>query len=130
MNRIVLGLGFLFGVVACSSSSSSGSGTPVDAGNTGDSGSSGTANLGEPCPNGDGDCLSGLQCDADDPGGGQCYKTCAPSTDSDCPTNYVCNFEGHCYLKCTQTSDCPRASQGYVCKDDSPVRTVKFCDAP
>jgi hypothetical protein len=129
MNRIVMGVGFLFCVAACSSSSGTGTQTTADAGNTGDSGSAGTADLGQPCPNGDGDCKTGLQCDGDDPGGGQCYSTCAPSTDSQCPTGYVCNFEGHCYLKCTQTSDCPRASQGYVCKDDAPARGVKFCDA-
>ena len=129
MKRIVLSLGFLLGAAACSSSSSSGGTTPADAG-SGDGATRGTADLGQPCPNGDNDCKTGFQCDADDPGGGQCYKPCTPSVDSTCPTSYVCNFEGHCYLECTQTSDCPRASQGYVCKDDAPPRSVKFCDAP
>jgi hypothetical protein len=131
MKRIVMGLGFLLCVAACSSSSSSGTGaqTVADAGNTVDAGKSGNANLGEACPNGDGDCLSGLLCDGADPGGGQCYKECAPSKDGDCGAGFVCDFEGHCYKECTQTSDCPRASQGYVCKDDSPARGVKFCDA-
>src|SRR5437773_5116063 len=88
--------------------------------------------IGDPCPNGAADCSSGLLCAGEDPGGGQCYKTCKPSTDSDCgdTTKYACSSEGHCYLKCAKISDCARASQGYVCKDDVPARGVKFCDVP
>jgi hypothetical protein len=122
MNRMVVGLGFFSLVAACSSSSSSGSSTAVDAG--------GTAQLGEACPNGSGDCAPGLLCDGTDPAGGQCYKACTPSVDSTCGSaDLACSFEGHCYKICKQTSDCARASQGYVCKDDQPPRGVKFCDA-
>lgn len=111
-------------VVACSSSSSpssNDSGTPLNHG------------IGESCPNGNSDCASGLLCAGEDPGGGQCFKKCTPSTDADCGdvTKYACSFEGHCYLRCTTTADCPRAAQGYVCKDDTPARVgVKFCDTP
>jgi hypothetical protein len=86
--------------------------------------------IGDPCPNGAGDCNTGLLCAGEDPGGGQCYKTCKPSTDSDCgdTTKYACSSEGHCYLKCSIPADCVRT--GYVCKDDVPARGVKFCDVP
>ena len=89
--------------------------------------------IGDPCPKGADDCAAGLECAGEDPGGGQCFKVCAPSKDSDCgdTTKYACSHEGHCYLRCTLTSDCKRASQGYVCKDDTPARPpVKFCDIP
>jgi hypothetical protein len=111
-------------LVACSSSSSPGG--------SGDTGAPLNHQIGESCPNGNGDCATGLLCAGEDPGGGQCYKTCKPSTDTDCgdTTKYACSFEGHCYLRCTVTADCPRASQGYVCKDDTPARGVKFCDTP
>jgi hypothetical protein len=93
----------------------------------------GTHAIGDPCPNGAADCLPGLLCAGEDPGGGQCYKACTPHTDSDCgdTTKYVCSGEGHCYLRCTMTSDCARSAQGYVCKDDVPARPpIKFCDVP
>src|SRR5215813_4656203 len=63
--------------------------------------------IGEACPNGTSDCMPGLQCAGEDPGGGQCFKPCTPSTDADCgdTTQFACSFEGHCYLKCTTTSD-------------------------
>ena len=89
--------------------------------------------IGDPCPKGTGDCAAGLECAGEDPGGGQCFKVCAPSKDSDCgdTMKYACSSEGHCYLRCTATTDCKRASQGYVCKDDTPARPpVKFCDIP
>jgi hypothetical protein len=111
-------------LVACSSSSS---------GSSTDAGAAGTHAIGDPCPNGAGDCLTGLLCAGEDPGGGQCYRTCKPSTDADCgdTTKFACSSEGHCYLRCSVTADCPRASQGYVCKDDTPARPpVKFCDTP
>src|SRR5260221_11236452 len=94
------------------------------------SSSGGTHTIGEPCPNGATDCKAGLLCAGEDPGGGQCYKTCKPSTDSDCgdTSKYACSSEGHCYLKCTTTADCTRSSEGHVCKDDRPARGVKFCD--
>jgi hypothetical protein len=114
--------------IACSSSSSSPSGGTGDGG-AADAGGSGQ--IGDACPNGTSDCASGLLCAGEDPGGGQCYKTCAPSKDADCgdTSKYACSSEGHCYLRCNQTSDCKRASQGYVCKDDEPARPpVKFCD--
>jgi hypothetical protein len=84
--------------------------------------------LGQSCKSAS-DCASGLQCATEDPGG-QCYKTCRQSQDADCgdTTKYACSFEGHCYLKCNQTSDCPRAAEGYVCKNDQPARGVMFCD--
>jgi hypothetical protein len=122
---IAIATGWL--AAACSSSSTSTS--AVDAG--GDAG--GTAAIGDPCPNGTGDCQSGLNCAGEDPGGGQCFKQCRPSTDADCGdvTKYACSSEGHCYVRCTQTSDCKRAAQGYVCKDDTPARApIKFCDVP
>jgi len=93
-------------------------------------GSSSPGNIGDPCPNGVKDCKSGLLCAGEDPNGGQCYKTCTPSKDSDCGdvAKYACSFEGHCYLRCTMSTDCTRA--GYACKDDTPPRGVKFCDVP
>jgi len=112
-------------VVACSSTPA-----PADGGNDA---AVGTSNIGEACPNGTSDCVSGLLCAGEDPGGGQCYKACTPSVDSTCgdTTKYACSFEGHCYLRCLTTSDCPRASQGYVCKDDTPPRPpIRFCDTP
>ena len=130
MKRAVILVWTLISTVgtACSSSSTK---ATADAG--GDGGGSGVGLIGDPCPNGTGDCSSGLKCAGEDPGGGQCFKECKPSTDSDCgdATKYVCSSEGHCYLRCTQTTDCKRASQGYVCKDDQPARPpVKFCDVP
>ncbi len=118
----------LFGamlVCSCGDSSKGGSGGGGGSGNTG-------AGIGEPCPNGTSDCQPGFGCDGDDPGGGQCYKPCKPHQDSDCgdTSKYVCNVEGHCYIKCKTDDDCPRHAQGYVCKDDSPPRGVKFCDVP
>lgn len=109
-------------VTACSSSSSSAAPTTT----TKDAGLN--HGIGESCPGGDSDCQTGLSCDTSD-SNGQCYKTCAPSKDSDCgdTTKYACNYEGHCYVTCTST--CARASEGYVCKDDTPSRGVKFCDA-
>jgi hypothetical protein len=94
---------------------------------------SGTALIGDACPNGTSDCGPGLECAGEDPGGGQCEKPCRPSMDADCgdTSKYVCNFEGHCYVRCTATTDCKRASQGYVCRADSPPRPpVMFCDVP
>ena len=78
----------------------------------------------------DADCLSGLYCVTADVGG-QCEKMCTPLMDATCgdPT-LSCNFEGHCHPKCTQTSDCARAAEGYFCKDDTPARSVKYCDSP
>ena len=113
------------GLAACSSSS-----TPNDAGSDA---AVVLGNIGDPCPNGSADCQTGLQCAGEDPGGGQCFKPCTPEVDSDCgdTTKYACSFEGHCYVRCTQTSDCKRASQGYACVDDTPARPpVKFCDVP
>jgi hypothetical protein len=114
--------------IACSSSSGGPSAT--DGGS--DAGSGGGA-IGDPCPHGTSDCQAGLECAGEDPGGGQCFKACKPSTDSDCgdTTKYACSFEGHCYVRCATTADCKRSSQGYVCKDDQPPRPpVKFCDTP
>jgi len=113
---------------ACSSTTTSGGGG-ADAGNDG---ARGTGKIGDPCPGGQNDCAAGFDCAGEDPGGGQCYKQCAPSKDSDCGdvAKYACSSEGHCYLRCNATTDCPRASQGYVCKDDKPARGVKFCDVP
>ena len=109
--------------------------TSAACGGDGSSTTSGTgANLiGDPCPNGTSDCAAGLECAGEDPGGGQCEKPCRPSMDADCgdTSKYVCNFEGHCYVRCTMTSDCKRAAQGYVCRDDVPARPpVMFCDVP
>ena len=114
-------------LAGCSSSSST---TP---GNTSQDAGPGLAHaIGESCPAGDHDCAAGLSCDTSDTGGGQCYRTCAPSKDSDCGdvNKYACNYEGHCYPRCGSTSECKRAAEGYVCKDDTPSRAVKFCDAP
>ncbi|HEY4105836.1 MAG TPA: hypothetical protein VGM44_18175 [Polyangiaceae bacterium] len=105
-----------------SSSSTGGSGATVAPASHGEN---------ESCPDGLADCATGLQCDGDDPNG-QCFKTCAPGMDSECGAGAVCNFEGHCYPTCTKTSDCARASEGYLCQDDEPPRAdgVKFCDGP
>jgi len=92
----------------------------------------GSHDVNESCPDGPSDCKTGLQCDSDDPNG-QCFMTCTPGMDSQCgdPAKFACNSEGHCYPRCTVTSDCARASEGYVCKDDDPPRPpVKFCDGP
>jgi hypothetical protein len=76
------------------------------------------------------DCQPGLLCALEDPHG-QCIKTCTPHQDATCgDPKLVCGAEGHCYFKCTQTSDCLRASEGYVCKNDTPARGVMYCDAP
>jgi hypothetical protein len=109
----------------CSSSSSS-TATPT----TQDAGLN--HGIGESCPGGRSDCATGLDCDTSDTGGGQCFKVCSASKDTDCGdvTKYACNYEGHCYPRCGSTTDCKRASEGYLCKDDSPARAVKFCDAP
>ena len=115
----------LFSFVACSSTSRA---PASDAGTA-----MGNHSIGEACPNGTSDCAQGLLCAGEDPGGGQCFKQCAPSKDTDCgdTTKYACSFEGHCYVRCTQTSDCARASQGYICKSDTPARApIKFCDVP
>ncbi len=119
----VLVLGSLV-LVGCSSSSS----TPVSAGT--DAGPGLNHGIGDTCPAGDHDCATGLVCDTSDHSG-QCYKICTPSKDSDCGdvTKFACNYEGHCYNRCTNTTDCKRASEGYVCEDDTPARAVKFCDA-
>jgi hypothetical protein len=54
-----------------------------------------------------------------------------PGNDASCgDPKLACSFEGHCYFTCKVTSDCARASEGYVCKDDQPARGVKFCDTP
>lgn len=127
MGRIVLGFGMAMSVAACSSSSA-----PAATSSGGDAGGTMTkGGIGAACPNGTSDCQDGLLCDGDDPHG-QCYKECAPSTDSDCgdTSKYACNFEGHCYTVCKTSDDCPRKSEGYVCKPDSPDRGVLFCDAP
>jgi hypothetical protein len=76
------------------------------------------------------DCETGLSCAQEDPNG-QCIKLCTPGNDASCgDPKLACSFEGHCYFVCKVTSDCARASEGYVCKDDKPPRGVKFCDAP
>jgi hypothetical protein len=76
------------------------------------------------------DCESGLTCAVEDPKG-QCIKLCTPGNDASCgDPKLACSFEGHCYFVCKVTTDCARASDGYVCKDDQPARGVKFCDAP
>jgi hypothetical protein len=127
MKQALVAAGLLIGATAFFAACSSTSSSPavVDAGQP-----AGTATIGQACPHGASDCVTGLQCDTSD-NNGQCYKECAPSTDSDCgdTTKYACNYEGHCYTKCNSTADCPRASEGYVCKDDTPARNVKFCDA-
>jgi hypothetical protein len=115
--------------IACSSDGKSA--TPES--KTPDAATAGTAKIGDPCPNGVSDCEKGLGCDGDDPHGGQCFGICAPHQDSDCgdTTKFACNDEGHCYLRCNTNTDCPRYSEGYVCKDDTPVRAgIKFCDVP
>ena len=119
---------------ACSSTGSPGV-AKKDAGANGDAVASAAVEaglmslIGEACGS-DADCVDGLKCAREDPGG-QCFKDCAPSKDSDCgdPKLYACNFEGHCYYKCATDLDCARASEGYACKDDKPIRAgVKFCD--
>lgn len=124
----------LFGALVAASaacSSSSDVGAPMTTSEAG--AGTGAGNIGDPCPNGSGDCGQGLECAGEDPGGGQCEKPCRPSMDSDCgdTTKYVCNFEGHCYVRCNTTADCKRASQGYVCRADEPARPpIMFCDVP
>jgi hypothetical protein len=131
MHRFALwSLAALTTLAAGCSSSSDGTTAKTDAG---DAAVVGKGVIGDPCPGGNNDCATGFLCAGEDPGGGQCYKVCKPSTDADCgdTTKYACSHEGHCYLRCKVTADCPRASQGYVCKDDEPVRTgIKFCDVP
>ena len=128
MKSSIVAAGLFFGASALFFACSSSSSTPavVDAGKPAP-----TKKIGESCPNGPSDCIDG-QCDTSDTGGGQCFKPCTASQDSECgdTTKYVCNYEGHCYPTCNATSDCARASEGYICKDDTPARNVKFCDAP
>ena len=130
MNR---SLGFLFIATAISALACSSSSSPTPTGDAGSDAASAKGAIGDPCPGGTGDCAAGLECAGEDPGGGQCFKVCAPSKDSDCGdvTKFACSSGGHCYLRCSSTSDCKRALQGYVCKDDTPARPpVKFCDVP
>ncbi len=133
---LCVGLAAALNALACSSSDDSSTGNTGGTGGTGSGGSSSIAphSHGEnlSCPDGVIDCSTGLDCDTGDPNG-QCFKTCTPGMDSECgdPTTVACNFEGHCYPRCTQTSDCARASEGYTCQDDDPPRPpVKFCDGP
>jgi hypothetical protein len=130
--RSSLSVVVLAALAACSSSS-----TPAGTGDGGSAVDAATSaikgGIGDKCPNGNADCGAGLECAGEDPGGGQCFKVCAPSNDSDCgdTTKYACSNEGHCYLRCTTTADCKRSAEGYVCKDDVPARPpVKFCDTP
>jgi hypothetical protein len=121
------GLCAAFTALGCSSSSDTSSSNKPDTSIT-----PGSHGENQSCPNGVVDCAAGLLCDTDDPNG-QCFKTCTPGMDSQCgdPTLVACNFEGHCYPRCAQTSDCARASEGYTCQDDQPPRApVKFCDGP
>jgi hypothetical protein len=87
-------------------------------------------NIGDPCPGGAMDCMPGLTCAMDDPGGGQCQKSCTPGKDAECgdPMMFVCSSAGTCYPRCNTRADCTRSAQGYACKDDNPPRDVKFCD--
>jgi hypothetical protein len=130
---LALGASASLALLGCSSSDDS---SPSNNGGTGSGGGSSITpqshGENESCPDGVSDCAAGLLCDAEDPNG-QCYKTCTPGMDSECgdPSLVACNHEGHCYPRCTQTSDCARASEGYICQDDSPPRPpVKFCDGP
>jgi hypothetical protein len=76
------------------------------------------------------DCEPGLSCATEDPNG-QCIKPCTPGNDASCgDSTLACNHEGHCYWICKDISNCARAAEGYVCKDDTPPRGVKFCDVP
>lgn len=120
-------------LAACSSSSPS----PTNKGDAGRPAADGApvvpasphALIGEACKSSD-DCDTGLKCATEDPGG-QCFKECKPSTDTDCGDTklYACSFEGHCYAKCATVADCARADEGYVCKNDTPPRAgIKFCD--
>jgi hypothetical protein len=129
IRNVFVGVLLVAGSLGCSSSSST-DGAKTDA--AGDTATAGKGVIGDPCPSGNSDCATGFLCAGEDPGGGQCYKSCKPSTDADCGdvTKYACSFEGHCYVRCKVTADCPRAAQGYVCKDDTPARGVKFCDVP
>ena len=123
-------LGAFAGFAAFGCSSDSDSNTSSTGGTGGTSAvAAGTHDIGESCPNGMSDCKTGLSCATEDPNG-QCIKLCTPHTDADCGdiTKFACSDEGHCYLKCTTTADCKRASEGYACVDDSPPRDVKFCD--
>jgi hypothetical protein len=129
-------------IVGCSGNSSGNDAGTTDAGTTqeaasdahteasGEGGGLGH-NIGESCPSGPSDCLPGLQCAGEDPGGGQCIKLCTASMDSTCgdTTMFACSFEGHCYLKCNTDADCKRTAEGYGCVNDMPARGVKFCDA-
>jgi hypothetical protein len=63
------------------------------------------------------DCVAALP-------GGYCTKPCA--TDGDCPSDSVCAARS-CRRACKDTSEC-RASEGYVCRNESATRPV--CDVP
>jgi hypothetical protein len=80
--------------------------------------------------NADTDCMKGLFCATEDPGG-QCIRVCSPRMDATCyDIRYACSFQGHCYFRCNTNADCARANEGYVCKDDTPPRGIKYCDTP
>jgi hypothetical protein len=65
--------------------------------------------------------------------GGYCSKDC--KTDSDCPSEAICAFDGAvggCHLICTDPKVC-RFSSGYECKPastmPSSLATKPYCDA-
>jgi hypothetical protein len=68
----------------------------------------------------DDDCVGGLFCDKNDPGG-QCLKKCSSS--ADCGSGSVCSDEKKCYQACQSKADCKRA--GYTCVGKAPQT---FCD--
>jgi hypothetical protein len=122
-----------FAALGCSGNSDSNTSSSAGANSGGGSGiAPNSHDANESCPDGVSDCKAGLLCDNGDPNG-QCFMICDAGKDSECgdPTKFACNSEGHCYPRCTVTSDCARAAEGYVCKDDEPPRPpVKFCDGP
>src|SRR5438128_2446859 len=68
----------------------------------------------------DADCVSGLFCAKEHPGG-QRLKKC-PST-ADCGPGAICSDEKKCYRACQTDADCSR--KGYACVGTAPN---KFCD--
>ena len=76
------------------------------------------APLGASC-GADADCTSGFCITSGDFPGGVCTEACGE--EGPCPDGFACvsNSSGICLEVCTTTADCSRASDGWVCAEQS-----------